>query len=112
VYVLNLLNEEELDQILDRALEHESIALTGKAPRTQIINASSGDARRLINIVEQIALAKLERLDADSIGQLLQEKISIFDKGGDVFYQQLFGFFINRCVAHLLMVLCIGWQEC
>lgn len=92
VYVLNLLNEEELDQILDRALEHESIALTGKAPRTQIINASSGDARRLINIVEQIALAKLERLDADSIGQLLQEKISIFDKGGDVFYQQLSAF--------------------
>jgi putative ATPase len=92
VYVLNALNAQELSQILDRALAHESLQLTDEAVRLQIINASSGDARRLINIVEQIALAKLDRLDADSVGQLLQEKISVFDKGGDIFYQQLSAF--------------------
>jgi len=92
VYVLNPLNAEELHQILDRALVHENIALTDKEARSQIINASSGDARRLINIVEQIALAKLDRLDSDSMGRLLQEKISAFDKGGDIFYQQLSAF--------------------
>ena len=92
VYVLNPLNAEELHQILDRALVHENIALTDKEARSQIINASSGDARRLINIVEQIALAKLDRLDSDSVGRLLQEKISAFDKGGDIFYQQLSAF--------------------
>ena len=92
VYVLNPLNAEELHQILDRALVHENIALTDKEARSQIINASSGDARRLINIVEQIALAKLDRLDSDSVGRLLQEKTSVFDKGGDIFYQQLSAF--------------------
>ena len=92
VYVLNPLNAEELHQILDRALVHENIALTDKEARSKIINASSGDARRLVNIVEQIALAKLDRLDSDSVGRLLQEKISAFDKGGDIFYQQLSAF--------------------
>jgi putative ATPase len=92
VYVLNPLNAEELHQILDRALVHENIALTDKEARSKLINASSGDARRLVNIVEQIALAKLDRLDSDSVGRLLQEKISVFDKGGDIFYQQLSAF--------------------
>ena len=92
VYVLNPLNAEELHQILDRALVHENIALTDKEARSKLINASSGDARRLVNIVEQIALAKLDRLDSDSVGRLLQEKISAFDKGGDIFYQQLSAF--------------------
>ena len=92
VYVLNALNTQELSQILDRALAHESLQITDEAARLQIINASSGDARRLINIVEQIALAKLDRLDVDSVCQLLQEKISVFDKGGDIFYQQLSAF--------------------
>jgi len=92
VYVLNPLNAEELHQILDRALVHENIALTDKETRSKLINASSGDARRLVNIVEQIALAKLDRLDSDSVGRLLQEKTSVFDKGGDIFYQQLSAF--------------------
>jgi flagellar motor switch protein FliG len=37
-------------------------------------------------------LAKLAILDAQSVGQLLQDKISVFDKGGDIFYQQLSAF--------------------
>jgi putative ATPase len=92
VYVLNPLSAQELSQILDRALAHEQLELNDKEVGAQIINASSGDARRLINIVEQIALAKLAVLDAQSVGQLLQDKISVFDKGGDIFYQQLSAF--------------------
>ena len=92
VYVLNPLSAQELSQILDRALAHEQLEINDKEVSAQIINASSGDARRLINIVEQIALAKLSVLDAQSIVQLLQDKISVFDKGGDIFYQQLSAF--------------------
>lgn len=92
VYVLNPLNAQELSQILDRALEHGRLKLNDEDVRLQIINTSSGDARRLINIVEQIALAKLANVDAQSVGQLLQDKISAFDKGGDIFYQQLSAF--------------------
>ncbi|QKQ24640.1 hypothetical protein HUE58_05965 [Candidatus Ruthia endofausta] len=58
----------------------------------QTISASSGDARRLINIVEQISLSGLTLLNVESLNQLLQDKINIFDKGGDVFYQQLSAF--------------------
>ncbi len=92
VYVLEPLSAVELAQILQHALEHENLELMDETARLSIINASSGDARRLINIVEQISLAKLDKLDVDSVGQLLQKKLSIFDKGGDVFYQQLSAF--------------------
>ncbi|SMN13553.1 FIG065221: Holliday junction DNA helicase [Bathymodiolus heckerae thiotrophic gill symbiont] len=92
VHVLEPLNADELAQILQRALVHENLATMDKPARSSVISASGGDARRLINIIEQIALAKLDKLDVGSVGQLLQEKISVFDKGGDVFYQQLSAF--------------------
>ncbi|CAC9650350.1 Replication-associated recombination protein RarA [uncultured Gammaproteobacteria bacterium] len=92
VYVLESLKADELAQILQRALTHENLTTMDKPAQDSVINASGGDARRLINIVEQIALAKLDKLDVDSVGQLLQEKISVFDKGGDIFYQQLSAF--------------------
>jgi putative ATPase len=92
VYTLNELNAQELDQILQRAFKHESLTLPDKALRMQIIRASNGDARRLINIVEQISLSGLTPLNAKPLNQLLQDKISIFDKGGDIFYQQLSAF--------------------
>ncbi len=92
VYTLNELNAQELEQILQRAFKHESLTLPDKALRMQIIRASNGDARRLINIVEQISLSGLTPLNAEPLNQLLQDKISIFDKGGDIFYQQLSAF--------------------
>lgn len=92
VYVLELLNAEELAQILQRALIHENLEPMDEDAQLSVINASGGDARRLINIVEQIALAELDKLDSESVGQLLQKKISVFDKGGDIFYQQLSAF--------------------
>lgn len=92
VHVLEPLNVVELMQILQRALVHENLTLMCEDAQQCIVNAAGGDARRLINIVEKIALAKLDKLDVASVGQLLQEKISAFDKGGDIFYQQLSAF--------------------
>lgn len=92
VYILNPLNYKELDQILSRALKHESLDISDDKAKMQIINASSGDARRLINIIEQISIANLNSLDIESIDQLLQDKISSFDKNGDIYYQQLSAF--------------------
>ena len=60
--------------------------------KMQIINASNGDARRLINIIEIISMANLNSLDAKSVEHLLQDKISAFDKNGDIYYQQLSAF--------------------
>ncbi len=92
VYVFKSLNKAELAQILQRALAYVNLMPMDKLAQDGIINASVGDARRLINIVEQIALAKLDNVNVESVEQLLQENISIFDKGGDIFYQQLSAF--------------------
>lgn len=111
VYTLNVLNVQELEQILQRAFKHESLTLLDETLRMQIISANNGDTCRLINIVEQISLSELTSLNSESINQLLQDKISTFDKGGDIFYQQL-STFLNQYVVRLLMGFCIGWQEC
>ncbi|WP_428086835.1 replication-associated recombination protein A [Candidatus Thioglobus sp.] len=91
VYVLEALDEAGLMQILHRCLEHVDLALEQTA-KEQIIANSFGDARRLINTVEKISQAKLESLDEQSIAQFLQNNIASFDKGGDIFYQQLSAF--------------------
>lgn len=92
VYVFQPLNPAELQQILTRVLQHKALNLTDKALKQRIISASSGDARRLISIVEQIALADLNTLNSKTIETLLPDKLAVFDKGGEVFYQQLSAF--------------------
>ncbi len=91
VYVLEALDEAGLMQILQRCLVHLNLTLDQDS-QEKIVVSSAGDARRLINIVEKIDQAKLTQLDAQSISQFLQDKVSNFDKGGDIFYQQLSAF--------------------
>jgi putative ATPase len=92
IYVLNSLSVLELEKILDKALDYKNIKIKDKNIKLQIINTSNGDARRLINIVEQIALVNLKVVSLANIKKILQEKLSVFDKGGDIFYQQLSAF--------------------
>ena len=91
VYVLESLDEVGLEQILKRCLTHLKLELIPSI-QEKIIASSSGDARRLINIIEKIDQAKLSQLDEQSIIQFLQDKVASFDKGGDIFYQQLSAF--------------------
>lgn len=91
VYVLEALDEIGLTQILQRCLVHLNLTLD-QPSQDKIVASSSGDARRLINSVEKIDQAKLSPLNAQSIGQFLQDKVASFDKGGDIFYQQLSAF--------------------
>ncbi len=91
VYVLEALDATGLMQILQRSLDY--LKLTLDQPTQEMIVASSGgDARRLINIIEKIDQAKLSQPDAQNIAQFLQDKVASFDKGGDIFYQQLSAF--------------------
>jgi putative ATPase len=92
VYVLKPLTTDELLTILNKALAQQQLDITNEKIKTLIVNASSGDARRLINIVEQLSLANTPNLDVKTVTKLLQNKISIFDKGGDIYYQQLSAF--------------------
>lgn len=91
VYVLEALDESGLMQILQRCLAYVNLDIS-QPTKEKIIANSGGDARRLINIIEKIDQAKLAHLDEKSIAQFLQDKVASFDKGGDIFYQQLSAF--------------------
>jgi putative ATPase len=55
-----------------------------------IAAASGGDARRALNLLEAIAAAHLDRpLDDTGFHALLGERLAQFDKGGDLFYDQI-----------------------
>ena len=94
VYVLQPLSEEELGILFDRACQH---ALQGMvfnaAARALLIGYADGDARRLLNLMEQINNAAINRniqnIAEDFIQNTLSQSARRFDKGGDQFYDQI-----------------------
>jgi putative ATPase len=92
VYILNALSVEELGVVATRAIKHRKILLENDGALESIIAASSGDARRLINIIEQLSRSDDKPLNKKDVSKILQGKISAFDKGGDIYYQQLSAF--------------------
>lgn len=58
--------------------------------RTDIAGAAGGDARRALNLLESVAAAhQSEPLDDEGFHALLGERLTHFDKGGDLFYDQI-----------------------
>ena len=92
VYVLKKLSNEQLESIALRAMKEQQISLQSDGSLALIIENCDGDARRLINIVEQLANSSGKPLSQSDVIKILQKKLSSFDKGGDIFYQQLSAF--------------------
>ena len=92
VYVLKKLSNEQLEIIALRAMKEQQISLQSVGSLALIIENCDGDARRLINIVEQLANSSGKPLSQSDVIKILQKKLSSFDKGGDIFYQQLSAF--------------------
>ncbi len=96
VYVLKSLNTDELKQLFERAHQHAmpTIEFEATAIDSLIANAD-GDARRLLNLVEQIANAiskkgvQVSKIDQAFIENALTASARRFDKGGDHFYDQI-----------------------
>ncbi|MBC3767758.1 replication-associated recombination protein A [Neptunicella marina] len=96
VYLLKSLSNEELQDILTRALSDEekglgqlSIRIDEEA-RNKLCDLSGGDARRLLNYLELSAdFADDQHISLDTIKQAVGDKVSQFDKGGDHFYDML-----------------------
>ncbi|HJQ61479.1 MAG TPA: replication-associated recombination protein A [Burkholderiales bacterium] len=94
VYVLHPLTDAELEQLFERASGH---ALSGievmPEARQLVIAYADGDARRLLNMVEQLATAaseaKTKTIDAALTRNTLTQNLRRFDKGGDQFYDQI-----------------------
>ncbi|MDP2832132.1 MAG: replication-associated recombination protein A [Pseudomonadota bacterium] len=93
VYVLSALNESELAALLKRALE-QGLGLNLNADAEKLLVAyADGDGRRLINLVEQLAVAAhiagVELVDAGFAARALSPSLRRFDKGGEAFYDQI-----------------------
>lgn len=99
VYVLKNLEDDDILRLLERALESD----TGFAGRLAVpeevlemmATAAGGDARRALNILEVAAdLAEPDAQGRDTVTeaqleQVMQTSLRRFDKGGDVFYDQI-----------------------
>ena len=94
VYVLTPLGEGELNELFDRAASRELVDLVFEpAARSLIIGCADGDARRLLNLLEQIqtaaAAAKVGSVTRAFAEEALRRPGRRFDKGGDAFYDQI-----------------------
>ncbi|HEY5994299.1 MAG TPA: replication-associated recombination protein A [Gallionellaceae bacterium] len=94
VYVLHALSAEELGQLFDQALK---AALQGlefdAAARERLIGYADGDARRLLNVLEQVQTAArtegVGKIDGAFLDRTLAQNLRRFDKGGEAFYDQI-----------------------
>ena len=94
VYVLEALNGDDLALLLERALKSEMPdAAMGAAARDAVIDYADGDARRLLNLIEQLAVAAREasrnEIDLDFVETTITRSLRRFDKGGEAFYDQI-----------------------
>jgi len=92
VYILDKLSEDDLTTIAIRAMESQGVILSDDGSLSLVVKSSDGDARRLINIIEQLTEKSNKTINKNDIAKTLQEKVSSFDKGGDIFYHQLSAF--------------------
>ncbi|WP_288369803.1 replication-associated recombination protein A [uncultured Marinobacter sp.] len=99
VYVLKNLERDDILQLLNRALTSDAgfggRLLIDEDVLDTLAESAGGDARRALNILEVAAdLADPEgpessRITAATLEQVLQTSLRRFDKGGDVFYDQI-----------------------
>ena len=94
VYVLKPLSHDELLEVVERA----SAALSPHPPierdaRELLVGHADGDARRLINLVDQVVAvardAAVSGIDQAFVQTTLAQSVRRFDKGGDQFYDQI-----------------------
>ena len=95
VYTLKPLNPDALAQLCDKVFrlpENAQISITPEAQQL-IIQHADGDARRLLNTLEQIIRAaqtqNIAEIGSDLVAQTLGSQLRRFDKGGEAFYNQI-----------------------
>ncbi len=93
VYVLQALTEPDLEKIVARALAILALPAIEKAATDRLVAYADGDARRLLNTLETLAVAaKQEKLTAITdawLQKTLGERLRRYDKGGEQFYDTI-----------------------
>jgi putative ATPase len=93
VYVLQSLNEEDLAHIIAKAQSIDAVPALDSEAQKRLIAYADGDARRLLNTLETLAVsAKHEGLTEITDTWLLKvlgERMRRYDKGGEQFYDTI-----------------------
>jgi putative ATPase len=94
VYVLESLTEDDLLVVLERGLKHLNVSVdVDEVAKNLIIGHADGDARKLLNMLEIIVTAAEDAsrdiIDEDFVVSVLPRIFRLFDKQGDVFYDNI-----------------------
>lgn len=93
VYVLQPLGEDDLRQLVTRAQGIGAMPAIEKTAEDRLIAYADGDARRLLNTLETLAVAaqreKLEQVTDAWLLRVLGERMRRYDKGGEQFYDTI-----------------------
>ena len=97
VYILQSLGSEQLNEVLQRALTDSERGLGERdlnitdGAREILLRSADGDARRLLNLLEIAAdlLNDGDTITEATLAMVLTADVRRFDKGGDLFYDQI-----------------------
>jgi len=94
VYVLKPLTPAELGELFQRARGKSMNELSfSDESRERLVAYADGDARRLLNLMEQIGTAAqasgVAAIDGAFVADAITQSLRRFDKGGDQFYDQI-----------------------
>jgi putative ATPase len=93
VYVLQPLSSEDLKQIVARALADSAQPAIENIAVDRLIAYADGDARRLLNTLETLAVAasqeKVTEITDVWLLKVLGERMRRYDKGGEQFYDTI-----------------------
>jgi putative ATPase len=93
VYVLQPLSEGDLRQIVARAQAIDAVPAIDAEALDRLIAYADGDARRLLNTLETLAVAatkeKRAQIEDAWLLKVLGERMRRYDKGGEQFYDTI-----------------------
>ena len=93
VYVLQPLTEEDLRQIVARALMEPAQPAIESIAIDRLVAYADGDARRLLNTLETLTVAagqeKIDHITDVWLLKVLGERMRRYDKGGEQFYDTI-----------------------
>jgi putative ATPase len=97
VYILRSMEDDELQQLLDRAISKDDELRKRNVKveqREALFKFSGGDARKLLNILDIIAAATEGDITItdDYVTQCLQQNIALYDKNGEQHYDVISAF--------------------
>lgn len=89
VYVLKALAAEELLAVIDRALAQAVPISMTEGARRALADLADGDARRALNLLDVLGQLADGEVDETLVLEAAGSRHRRFDKGGDVFYEQI-----------------------